>query len=715
MNDMFPNGSFGTPSPFYSLNSRRSINETTPNSLQRPPPGLYRVDEATSYGTSSQQNSLNPYKTHPLHHLSSQRHATPPSRDRPGNLDDNMTKVSNSENFSSMFYEEQSMEDVGGERKRIKMSSALSPSDSQSVDRSGKSSEANFAKAKRKRPKFIRKVTCQVCGDVANDHMHYGAIACYSCRAFFRRGVKSNAPYFCSQSQSCVINKQSRKHCQYCRFQKCMSIGMKGNWVMTEEDKIEKKEKAIIRRRWNQIKRFKKDPNYEEETLMNNGEKLSSLPPSNEMTASIQQRLDSKYIGNVSHLPIHTKGVHSSDMKSESEPGFSNGILAAHGTDFRESIIPSAAATARAVVSAAEHDHQLSQFPKAEKPDLLENGRPPSSQRMNRYSTNNQSFPNQSKYIPTELLNSYNGTGSSNLESYSQTRTMLPEQLSVDVKQECVDMESNTGSPNDRSCPLTPNDMFISTDTMKEYHSDSSESSRDYSPAGEDYSPRPRRTQWNSFPSLLLRSKGKLTFCSNLLNEPVMPFTREENALVANVISTEKETTQQMPISNDTLQSIMNAVKHGTTLSYKATLEGYTVCMKRIIKFATKIDLFREFCAQDQKNLLLTNTDMLVNIRSARMLRPGFNLQDQLSVVYGGKKHFGEQNTVQHAKRTDSSSANMPIKKRLEYQQIYSSPWASGEDEEKKFFSMMNTIFELQMDHTTTALVAMMALFSHVS
>ena len=118
-----------------------------------------------------------------------------------------------------------------------------------------------------------------------------------------------------------------------------MSIGMKGNWVMTEEDKIEKKEKAIIRRRWNQIKRFKKDPNYEEETLMNNGEKLSSLPPSNEMTASIQQRLDSKYIGNVSHLPIHTKGVHSSDMKSESEPGFSNGILAAHGTDFRESII----------------------------------------------------------------------------------------------------------------------------------------------------------------------------------------------------------------------------------------------------------------------------------------------------------------------------------------------------------------------------------------
>ena len=62
-------------------------------------------------------------------------------------------------------------------------------------------------KPRRKRPKFIRKVECQVCGDTANDHVHYGAIACYSCRAFFRRGVNSNAPYYCSQSKTCPITK----------------------------------------------------------------------------------------------------------------------------------------------------------------------------------------------------------------------------------------------------------------------------------------------------------------------------------------------------------------------------------------------------------------------------------------------------------------------------------------------------------------------------
>ena len=29
---------------------------------------------------------------------------------------------------------------------------------------------------------------CSVCGSPAAAHLHYGAVSCYSCRAFFRRG-----------------------------------------------------------------------------------------------------------------------------------------------------------------------------------------------------------------------------------------------------------------------------------------------------------------------------------------------------------------------------------------------------------------------------------------------------------------------------------------------------------------------------------------------
>ena len=121
-------------------------------------------------------------------------------------------------------------------------------------DRPGSSTSSEIPdKPKRKRPKFIRKVNCQVCGDVANDHVHYGAIACYSCRAFFRRGVTNHTPFYCAQDQKCQITKATRKHCQYCRFQKCVGIGMKADWVMTEDDKKEKKEISQQKRLLNDI------------------------------------------------------------------------------------------------------------------------------------------------------------------------------------------------------------------------------------------------------------------------------------------------------------------------------------------------------------------------------------------------------------------------------------------------------------------------------
>ena len=41
-------------------------------------------------------------------------------------------------------------------------------------------------------------------------------------------------------------------------------------------------------------------------------------------------------------------------------------------------------------------------------------------------------------------------------------------------------------------------------------------------------------------------------------------------------------------------------------------------------------NFLQTFSGADQRNLLLANTDMLVNIKSARMLKPGVNLQDQV-------------------------------------------------------------------------------------
>ena len=66
---------------------------------------------------------------------------------------------------------------------------------------------------------------CAVCGDNAACQ-HYGVRSCEGCKGFFKRTVQKNAKYVCSSDKSCPVDKRRRKRCQYCRFQKCLILGM---------------------------------------------------------------------------------------------------------------------------------------------------------------------------------------------------------------------------------------------------------------------------------------------------------------------------------------------------------------------------------------------------------------------------------------------------------------------------------------------------------
>uniref|UniRef100_A0A672J8B7 Peroxisome proliferator-activated receptor delta b n=1 Tax=Salarias fasciatus TaxID=181472 RepID=A0A672J8B7_SALFA len=67
-------------------------------------------------------------------------------------------------------------------------------------------------------------VECKVCGDKASG-FHYGVHACEGCKGFFRRTVRMKLEYERCE-RSCKIQKKNRNKCQYCRFQKCLSLGM---------------------------------------------------------------------------------------------------------------------------------------------------------------------------------------------------------------------------------------------------------------------------------------------------------------------------------------------------------------------------------------------------------------------------------------------------------------------------------------------------------
>ncbi|XP_038137998.1 nuclear receptor subfamily 4 group A member 2-like [Cyprinodon tularosa] len=74
---------------------------------------------------------------------------------------------------------------------------------------------------------------CAVCGDNAACQ-HYGVRTCEGCKGFFKRTVQKNAKYVCLATKSCPVDKRRRNRCQYCRFQKCLAVGMVKEVVRTD-------------------------------------------------------------------------------------------------------------------------------------------------------------------------------------------------------------------------------------------------------------------------------------------------------------------------------------------------------------------------------------------------------------------------------------------------------------------------------------------------
>ncbi|KAF6024625.1 Hr38 [Bugula neritina] len=66
---------------------------------------------------------------------------------------------------------------------------------------------------------------CAVCGDNAACQ-HYGVRTCEGCKGFFKRTVQKKAKYVCLAEKKCPVDKRRRNRCQFCRFQKCLAVGM---------------------------------------------------------------------------------------------------------------------------------------------------------------------------------------------------------------------------------------------------------------------------------------------------------------------------------------------------------------------------------------------------------------------------------------------------------------------------------------------------------
>ncbi|XP_012061541.1 PREDICTED: nuclear hormone receptor HR96 [Atta cephalotes] len=83
---------------------------------------------------------------------------------------------------------------------------------------------------------------CGVCGDRALGY-NFSAVSCESCKAFFRRNALKNKDFKCPFTENCNITTITRRFCQKCRLDKCFNIGMRKDYIMSEEDKVLKRKK----------------------------------------------------------------------------------------------------------------------------------------------------------------------------------------------------------------------------------------------------------------------------------------------------------------------------------------------------------------------------------------------------------------------------------------------------------------------------------------
>ncbi|CAL9703977.1 unnamed protein product [Knipowitschia caucasica] len=86
-------------------------------------------------------------------------------------------------------------------------------------------------------------IECRVCGDRASG-FHYGVHACEGCKGFFRRTIRLKLVYDHCELR-CRIYKKSRNKCQYCRFQKCLNVGMSHNAIRFGRMPQAEKEKLL--------------------------------------------------------------------------------------------------------------------------------------------------------------------------------------------------------------------------------------------------------------------------------------------------------------------------------------------------------------------------------------------------------------------------------------------------------------------------------------
>jgi len=589
------------------------------------------------------------------------------------------------------------------------------------------SSDSKKAKS-RKRYEIPKTATCNVCGDIAAEHLHYGGIACYSCRAFFRRTVNSNRPILeCSNDLKCKIDKHTRKRCQFCRFEKCKSAGMKTSWVLTEDDKS----KVAIRRPASSDNEFNLFPSSTvgSEPVRIKKEAVEVEPVFSGLGVEgvhhgVKQRRPSSPLSPPFKSPSHFhSGEHhnhysglSRQYQSPAYPGMfgpgpynypgpaTSGVFTcppgpANVNTMHVSLSTPADGLSLTIetghgapaTGSRSHSHVFTK----QEAELSPGGG----------GSSGQSGSWQSAFME-------GGTSAStNMKSrrhHQQSRTIFRCVSGDNVERDCDSRSTVDSQMSDFSFSAG-----ASADTQKSKHN-APEYGHVFSPCDESQDGNNDETGVTSNEHLKAQvwKLQDITFDNSLPSSGsgggpplsiINTFTLQETLFVEQLTSIDERVRFQVPMDVTHVKCFLDCAISGSPISQMTIMHAYQTCIKRIVRFANSLQDFVELPPDDMQKLLVNNTVSIINIKISRWLTEEVDLKTQMGLLGTGQDLYREA--------LDSGRVTEDLNMKVSYSDIFVSPWCCDSSHEDRYETLIGEMFQLELDPTTVVLLSVMSLF----
>ena len=82
---------------------------------------------------------------------------------------------------------------------------------------------------------------------------------------------------------------------------------------------------------------------------------------------------------------------------------------------------------------------------------------------------------------------------------------------------------------------------------------------------------------------------------TSLHRSPNWVITIEETNFIKELCQLELDTSKSLPVPTSIMYMILNAAKTGTAIPVEVAVQGYSICMQRVIKYASSMEFFNRY------------------------------------------------------------------------------------------------------------------------